>query len=251
MSETRRGPVDSGGSKPGPRRWTAGGIPAALREVGLIVLGILIAFSLDAAWDARQVRRAEHDVLRSLQDEMEYNLRELDTGDSLRSAGLEAGRALFALTGPDVAPRPWADIESLLLRMAEGILTYDPRTGTINAIVGGGRLDLISNESLRSALASWQEQLRDVREEEDRSIEYVLEQFWPYWEGRVVFPADGSQWGGAFDEAISGEILRDVTFAKHVAQQMHRLRLTLDDAADLRALILDILGLVRAELADT
>lgn len=230
---------------------SAGGIRDAVREVGLIVLGILIAFSVDAAWDARQVRRAERDVLHSLQGEMAYNLRELDASDSLRSAGLEAGRALFALTGPDAAMRPWADLESLLLRLSEGALTFEPRTGTINSIVGGGRLDLIRNDSLRSALASWQEQLRDVREEEDRSIEYLVEQFWPYWEGLVVFPADGSDWGGAFDGTTSLEILRDVTFAKHVAQQMHRLRLTLDDSADLRALINDILGLVGAELAGT
>jgi hypothetical protein len=227
-----------------------GGIQAAAREVALIVLGILIAFSLDAAWDVRQLRQVEQDLLRSLRSEMEFNLLELGVGDSLRAAGLEAARRLFSLTGPAAAPRPFAEIEALLLRTAEGTVTYDPRTGTVNAIVGGGRMELVRNDSLRLALASWQEQLRDVREEEDRCIEYLLQQFWPYLEGRVVLPTEGSPWEGAFDETTTTELLRDVTFAKHVAQQMHRLRLTLDDAADLRALILDILGLVRFDLDD-
>lgn len=217
----------------------------------LIVLGILIAFSLDAAWDARRAGRVERQVLRSLQSEMRFNLGELNSGDSLRAAGLEAARQLFALAGPTAAPRPWTEVEALLLQMWAGALTYDPRTGTVDAIVSGGRLDLIESDALRSALASWPEQLRDVREEEDRSVDYVIEHFWPYLEGRVVIPADGSQWQGAFNESTSVTILRDVAFAHHISQQMHRLRLTLDDASDLRALIQRTLDLVEAELADT
>ena len=218
---------------------------AGAREVSLIVLGILIAFALDAAWDARARRLAEHDLLAALQDEMEFNLQALDEADSVRATALEAARDLFALCGPEVEGRPFGEIEALLLRIAAGATTLEPRTGTVNSIIQAGKLDLIRSETLRSALASWHEQLRDLREEEDRNIEYLLNRFWTYLEGRVVLVAGGTQWEGAFDASTAEELLRDPRFATHVGQQMHRIRLTMDDASDLRALIREILTRAR------
>lgn len=40
-----------------------------VREVAIIVLGILIAFALDAAWDSRQERREEGHIVESLRAE--------------------------------------------------------------------------------------------------------------------------------------------------------------------------------------
>jgi hypothetical protein len=98
------------------------------------------------------------------------------------------------------------------------------------------------------AIASWQEELRDVREEEDRSIQYLLDRFWTYLEGRVVLHPVGSGWEGSSNSATSLSLLRDPVFAKHVAQQMHRIRLTMDDAADLRELMDRMLRLIDEEL---
>jgi hypothetical protein len=223
-------------------------VRAGAREVTLIVLGILIAFGLDAAWGNRSRRIAEEDLLASLRSEAEHNLRELAREDSSRAIALDAARKLFARTGPMAEPEPYAEMEAQLLQIAGGANTYEPSTGTINSIIQAGQLDLIRSDSLRMAIASWQEQLRDVREEEDRSIQYLLERFWTYLEGRVVLHPAGSGWEGSFDAATAESLLRDPVFAKHVAQQMHRIRLTLDDAADLRELMERMLRLIDEEI---
>jgi hypothetical protein len=223
-------------------------VRAGVREVALIVLGILIAFGLDAAWGNRSRRIAEEELLTSLRSEAEHNLRELAREDSARAIALDAARKLFARTGPMAEPEPYAGIEAQLLQIAGGANTYEPSTGTINSIVQAGKLDLIRSDSLRMAIASWQEELRDVREEEDRSIQDFLDRFWTYLEGRVVLHPVGSGWEGSSNSATSLSLLRDPVFAKHVAQQMHRIRLTMDDAADLRELMDRMLRLIDEEL---
>jgi hypothetical protein len=220
---------------------------SAAREVLLIVLGILIAFGLDASWTDRNRRATEKDLLRGLEREMRYNIATLDEADALRAASLEAARALFARTGPEAEAEAYSDVEALLLRIAEGVNTFEPRTGTVNSIIQAGKLDLIRSDPLQTAIASWEEQLRDVREEEDRSIENITERFWPYMAGRIVFPSAGSPWEGAFDAPTTEALLRDPAFAQHVAHQMHRIRLTMDDAADLRDLIQHMLRLIDEE----
>jgi hypothetical protein len=236
------------GRDPGVVEMALNPVRAGAREVALIVVGILIAFALDAAWDNRSRRIAESALLSSLRSETEHNLRELAQEDASRAIALDAARELFARAGPIAQPEPYVELEAQLLQIAEGANTYEARTGTINSIVQAGKLDLIRSDSLRMAIASWQEQLRDVREEEDRSIQYLLDRFWTYLEGRVVLPTNGSGWEGSFDSATSASLLRDPVFAKHVAQQMHRIRMTLDDAADLRVLMERMLRLIDQEL---
>ena len=227
---------------------TSSSMRAGAREVVLIVLGILIAFAVDAGWDKRNRRITELDLLSSLRTEMVYNLQALNEEDILRASSLSAARALFALTGPGATAESYQDVETLLLQIAAGANTFEPQTGTINSILEAGALDLVRNDTLRSRIASWHEQLRDVREEEDRSIAYLLEHFWTYLEGRVVLHASGSGWEGSYGPTTATSLLRDPVFAKHVAQQMHRLRLTMDDAADLRTLVEEMLRLVDREL---
>ena len=225
-----------------------GPVRSAAREVLLIVLGILIAFGLDAWWENRSRRAVELNLLRQLRTDLVSNLAELDRADSLREVSFDAARTLFALTGPSATPPPYAEVEALILRVAEGANTYEPRTGTVNSIIQAGRLELIEGDSLRLALAAWEEQLRDVREEEDRCIANLLEHFWPFLEGQVVFPSEGSAWENTFGPEVVASLLRDPGFATHVAQQMHRYRMALEDAADLRTLMLDMLRFVDTEV---
>ena len=45
-------------------------------------------------------------------------------------------------------------------------MTYDPTSGTLNALVSDGRLGLIDDPELRDGLASWLRALQDINENE-------------------------------------------------------------------------------------
>ena len=51
-------------------------------------------------------------------------------------------------------------------------MTYDPTSGTLNALVSDGRLGLIEDLELRDGLASWLRALQDINENEDYLDEF-------------------------------------------------------------------------------
>ncbi|MHC4342656.1 MAG: hypothetical protein ACYSX0_20880 [Planctomycetota bacterium] len=99
-----------------------------------IVTSILLAFAIDAAWDARSERLAEAQMVESLRDESVANLIHID--DLLR----QHQWADFTLRAAFDAPHPASDeeAESLVEDFALGLLVgdlIDLRTGTIEMLV--------------------------------------------------------------------------------------------------------------------
>ncbi|NND51014.1 MAG: hypothetical protein HKN54_01325, partial [Flavobacteriaceae bacterium] len=58
-----------------------------------------------------------------------------------------------------------------LSRNASGFTVFMPSEGVINDIIGSGKLDMISNIELRRKIASWEADLRMIREFEKLSRE--------------------------------------------------------------------------------
>ena len=141
------------------------------REMVVVVASILIAFGLDAKWDDVVERREEIRLLSSLRSEMSLNLDRIRASVAVRQAARASADALLQMTGPDAGPQDLLLVDSLMHSMRSALATYDPRTGSTDALVLGGQLSLITNDSLRLVLASWPELLRDLREDERSAIE--------------------------------------------------------------------------------
>jgi site-specific recombinase len=133
------------------------------REVVLIVLGVVIAFGVDARWEDALERRTELRVLRSIQSEMAENQLRLDQAIQVRISARQAAETLLGMTGPEAEPQLMTVVDSLLRAADRGVATYDPVTGSTDALVPGGQLSSISSDSLRLALVSWPEQLREPK----------------------------------------------------------------------------------------
>ena len=128
------------------RRWSG-----LVREVGVVVAGILIAFSLDAWWDTRREKLSQEAQLRALHEEFTANRERIDQAEerhddiSLRSRALLSALQLHP-AGSDVQVA-----DSLLASVFEW-RTQPWSTGTIEALIASGTF---GRSPIRSYAASW------------------------------------------------------------------------------------------------
>ena len=135
------------------QNWTAIGI-----DFLIVVLGIVIGFQV-TDWGQRRADRArEQDYLRQLDSDLRESVRTLDRFDAEHARGYRsANRLAGSFYDPDPAPR-----ESLLvwLGASNSLGAVRPVTGTAEALVATGDLNLVRDDSLRAAiteyLAQWE-----------------------------------------------------------------------------------------------
>lgn len=139
--------------------WTRIGV-----ESLAIVASILLAFFIDAWWDANRARSQERAILHDLRAELAIN-----ADRARRVAAFHAlyGRRLTLLeTMTDSAALSLPlDSAEAYIELGYAWQTFDPRTGTLDEITNSGRIELISNPETRRGLGDWRRRLSDVREE--------------------------------------------------------------------------------------
>lgn len=223
------------------------------RETVVVVASILIAFSLDAWWDSAVERRQEDELLVNLLDEFRGNEPQLAlriSNHERLSSGSGALAGMLQRAGPELVTVPDSLLITLLITP-----TFDPTLGTLEEAQNSGRTSLIQNAELRRLLSSWSGQARDVREEEQLSLQLVQREFYPSL-GRLVVLADLMAEGGSWVEGTPSERLRSgstavpaspplINFAAQRAQRSRRAALEL---ADLRAHMDAIIKLLEHEV---
>lgn len=144
-------------------------------EIGLVVIGILIALQLNLAKEERNQRRQELNTLAQLRDEFQANLVQLDEKIFMRNAMLNASTALLGMYDGELAIVP-DSVENYIARTTVGP-TFDPIT---NDLISSGRLYVITNLKLRRKLSSWTSELVQLTEEEQSWQGFNREVWTPY-----------------------------------------------------------------------
>jgi hypothetical protein len=150
------------------RRWRR-----AIRDVVLIVVGVLIALAANAWWQARADRERERVYIRQLladARESERALRPAFQLDSTTAHGMQ--RLLSALDRVPVPPR-----DSLRAWMQRPPVVYSaprPRLGTVNALIQTGEIRLFRDERLRSAVIDYASTMEEERTEASRAVEVLV-----------------------------------------------------------------------------
>jgi len=144
----------------------------ALGEIALVVIGILIALYLDEQKDYQEDRRQERIYLLEFQRDLERNLEELDRVIVKSGNILAACDTVIAYSQrlPEEIPD-----DSLLVYMQNlmGYTKHMTRQGTIEDLLGSGTLEVIQNDSIRRAVATWEADLKLSRElEEDAKMAF-------------------------------------------------------------------------------
>lgn len=148
---------DEGRATPAPSR--SGFLPrgytwaAVLVEVAIVVIGVLVAFALNSWWQGRQADAREQAHLRALHADFQDNVRLLERHIEAEQRTIEASRTLLALLKRPEAPQ--ADTARALIVDVFNSGRFQPVMGAYEAMLGAGGLSLISDDSLRTALASF------------------------------------------------------------------------------------------------
>lgn len=219
-------------------------------EMIAIVVSILLAFSIDAAWEARSQRLKEHQALSGLQADFLETRKQLQDGIDLGRLRITSLEALGAVaTGR--TPAPSRDSINFLLSQIIWYNKFDPTTSTLYALQGSGELSILRNERLRRLLASWESDLRDTKEDEGLLVQSTFTDLWGWYRRGppMANPFD------ALPEAVLSQDSADILpylvtreFQNLVAQQ-YALQLVVNgDLAETDSLISEILDVVGAEL---
>jgi hypothetical protein len=120
-------------------------IRSLLQGVGVVV-GILIAFGIDAWWDTRGEHRLEAEYVSSLRSEIRAALGEV-ASDLASRRRLNDQLDIFLSDGP-LPP----DSLRALLRAASTVSNIAPPSAVLDDLVSSGRLQLLRSAELREGL---------------------------------------------------------------------------------------------------
>jgi hypothetical protein len=125
-----------------------------LAESLAIVASILLAFGIDAWWDAKQERTEERELLADLAAEIRWNRALLDSVTTWHRDRAEVTKVIIREAGPD---REGLSADSLakLATATYRSPTYFPDKGVITRALSGSGLSLISDPDLRTEIAGF------------------------------------------------------------------------------------------------
>lgn len=138
----------------------------AIGEIILVVIGILIALSINN-WNENRIDSiAEHDYLTSLKKEFESNQANLTAVIARNEKNMRYGSRFFDYTGPDKPTIQEEVFDSLIVNSVGNEILFKPYNGVIEEIISTGKLSLFKNPDIRSVLSSWSTELNGIRIQE-------------------------------------------------------------------------------------
>jgi hypothetical protein len=157
-------------SKSSPSRWSK-----ALLDAAVIVGSILLAFGIDAAWDARSEARVRDAFALAIGREMTFALSEVDRVTAHHQAGLEAAAALLSYD-PSTAlgPTDASAIDSLLTTVLMGTASYDAPIGALNGLLMSGAIDVLDEPELLAELTAFPALVANLEREQRQLYETVF-----------------------------------------------------------------------------
>jgi hypothetical protein len=219
-----------------------------------IVLSILLAFGIQAAWDARTERMEIREALETLLAEFGLHHTGLQENLILHHLYLDSGLRLLSIATGSVPLPPDQVMDSLLYRVFVNASSFNASHGALDALVASGQLGSLQNVELRSLLASWPGLLRDSVEDEEYVFRDVQERLTPFINSRIatrnIFAADGSgsDLPRRTDSADLSRLLSDVEFDNLVSYRVLSERIMIGENQRLEAAINRIISLIESEL---
>jgi hypothetical protein len=126
-----------------------------------IVASILLAFAINAWWEDRLERDLEVQQLSRLRAELEVNVALLDGFGGLeRSLESDIGIVEQIEEAQDRGEET-VDISASSFRLLARATSVEVETSVFDGLVRSGRIEIVRNEQIVSALASWESSIKD------------------------------------------------------------------------------------------
>ena len=137
----------------------------AIGEILLVIIGILIAVSINGWNEDRKLKIAEQSILKDLKQEMKINLKALEFAIKENEKSFQAAIEMRALFRDRAAFDKMSDslFYASIVKLDWNV-TYDPQNGILNSIISSGQINQLSNKELKYLLASLKELTTDALE---------------------------------------------------------------------------------------
>ena len=137
----------------------------AIGEILLVIIGILIAVSINGWNEDRKLKKGEQSILKDLKQEMIINLKALEFAIEENEKSFQTAIEMRALFKDRAAFDKLTD--SMFyekIRKLNWNVTYDSQNGILNSIISSGQINQLSNKELKYLLASLKELTTDAIE---------------------------------------------------------------------------------------
>ncbi len=150
-----------------------------LGEGTAIVVSILLAFAIDAWWEERALRIEEQQVLQGLRSEF-HSIRDVLSGHmSEHLQHLQALENFLDATGNGGVEEAGPIVDAALLVLLNAT-TSDLGSGALDALLSSGRIEILTNRTLRAQLAAWEGVIGEVWDDQALNAKSVFEIHIPY-----------------------------------------------------------------------
>lgn len=146
----------------------------AIGEIFLVVIGILIALSINTWNENRKSELKEQVILKFLKVNLIENLKLLNLANKSTIDAYDASMHLHELTTPNGAQVNTMHVDSLLSVMFD-YFSFDANSGSINEIINSGQLNIIKNEELRNHISNWSGLVNDTQRDGDIANKHAFD----------------------------------------------------------------------------
>ena len=163
-------------------------IKYAIGEIILVVIGILIALAINNHSEKEKELKKEQAYLKEINLDFKSNKVQLDSIISINKVSLHAGVRLlkifklFDLKNPKRTKynEHVADSIRIYRPLIWNNKSFNPKNGTVEALLNSSSFDLIKNDTLRRYLISWKDVLGDYLEEEKFAVNFLVNEYGPW-----------------------------------------------------------------------
>lgn len=160
----------------------------AIGEIILVVIGILIALQINNWNEESKDHKKEQAFLKEINLDFKSNKNQLDSIISFNKVSLHAGERLleilklFDLKNPIVNKSNVHVADSIRYynRLVWRNKSFNPKNGSVKALLNSSSFDLIKNDTLRRNLISWNDVLGDYLEEENFAVHFLTDEYGPW-----------------------------------------------------------------------
>ena len=154
-------------------------------EVIAIVGSILIAFALDAWWDGRSDRVQEVALLTALEEDFAVADSSFEVTKAGHLAEVQSSKELIDYGESGQIPVDQRARIDTLVSTQFSRRNFDPPMGTVQSVLGSGRIDLITNQDLITELTRWSSVVEALQRMETDSRRHFNEYVFPFLAARL------------------------------------------------------------------
>jgi len=144
----------------------------AIGEIVLVVLGILIAISINNWNEDRKSSGLEKNYLISLKEEFEFNIQNVEFNSNANKSKVNSCLEILQYTDPNELKIKKVYFDSLLSSIFYYETQLEPKNETIYELISSGKLSIINNSNLRTSLYYWSNEIKGIEKREEEFIIY-------------------------------------------------------------------------------